>query len=311
MHVPVLAGAAIEWLNIRPDGTYVDCTAGAGGHASLIAQRIQKGRLIALDRDPAAVQLARQRLASYATATVVHRNYAELGELLGELGIESVDGVLIDAGFSSVQLDDPARGLSFQNEGPLDMRMDTTQGPSAAEYLAEVTKSELIHVLRTYGDVRAPGRIADAILRRRDAGQLETTPHLAQAVHDALPFVKGMPEETRTVFQAIRIAVNDELRCLESGLNGALSALAPGGRLVVITFHSGEDRIAKNVLRQASRPHRHLHPDGRVKEVSPPTVKLLTRKPISADEEEVRRNPRAHSAKLRAVEGLHSPGGTD
>lgn len=309
MHVPVLAGAAIEWLNIRPGGTYVDCTVGAAGHASLIAQRLQNGRLLALDRDPDAVEFARQRLASFSNAVVIQRNYADLLGVLTELGIERVDGVLLDAGLSSTQLDDPARGMSFQLEGPLDMRMDTTQGLTAAQYLAKVEQPELIRVLRTYGDIRAAGRIADAIIHRRVQGTLRSTRDLAECVHEALHFVKGVPEETRTVFQSIRIAVNDELRSLEKGLDGALRALSPGGRLVVITFHSGEDRIAKNVLLTASRPQRLLHPDGRVKEIVPATVRMLTRKPVIPDEDEIRENPRAHSAKLRAVERLADSGG--
>ena len=184
------------------------------------------------------------------------------------------------------------------------MRLDSTQETTAARYLAGVDKQELVRVLRDYGDVRPAKRIADAIVHRRDRGQMNLTSDLADAVSEALDFVHGQPEETRTVFQAIRIAVNDELASLETCLKSAVDALAPEGRLVVLTFHSGEDRIAKNVLRDAARVHRELHPDGRVKHAVPPRVKLLTRKPILPDEEEVRRNPRAHSAKLRAAERI-------
>lgn len=303
-HVPVLADAALSWLRIREDGTYVDCTAGAGGHSALIAERNPRGRLVALDRDPSAVALARQRLEPFPHATVFHRNYAELTEVLAEAGIENVDGILLDAGISSMQLDRPDRGFAFQEEGPLDMRMDPTRGPSAAEFLGRIDEAELARILKEYGDVRPAKRIAAAIVARRRRGGLSTTSDLAGAVAEALPFVRGVPEETRTVFQAVRIAVNDELGGLESCLIQAVDALKPGGRLVAIAFHSGEDRIVKNVLRDASRTQRDLYPDGRVRGVRPPRLKVLTPAPVTPEPEETRRNPRAHSARLRAAERL-------
>lgn len=303
-HVPVLAEAALAWLNVRPDGIYVDCTAGAGGHSAMIAERLTSGRLVALDRDPLAVGMARERLARLPRATVIHRNYGELGDVLHELGIGPVDGVLLDAGLSSMQLDAADRGFTFQANGPLDMRMDTSRGPSAAEYLASVDETELQRVLKDYGDVGPVRRIVAAIVAHRRANALATTQDLVDAVSEALDFVRGVPQETRTVFQAIRIAVNEELRWLESGLTDAISVLAPLGRLVVITFHSGEDRIAKNVLRDASRTQRELHPDGRVRQSFPPLLKILTPKPVLPTDEEVHANPRAHSAKLRAAERI-------
>lgn len=303
-HIPVLAGPAVEWLRIRESGTYVDDTVGLGGHSRLIAQRLTTGRLIALDRDPEAVREARRRLADFPSVTVIHRNYAELGQVLQELDVGFVDGVLLDAGFSSAQLDSASRGFSFQEEGPLDMRLDITQPMTAADYLARVSAEELARVLKTCGDVRPARRIAESIIKRRRIKALHTTKDLAEAVAEALPFVTRTPEETRTVFQAIRIAVNDELRFLEIGLEQAIASLAPEGRLVVIGFHSGEDRIIKNVLKGYSSRHNVLYPDGRLKEVVPPTIKLLTPKPIRPDAEETRLNPRAHSAKLRAAEKL-------
>lgn len=305
-HVPVLASAAIDWLRVREDGTYVDCTAGAGGHASLIAERNPRGRLIALDRDPVAVERARARLAAYPHAKVIHSNYAALTQVLSNEGIERVDGVLIDAGLSSIQLNTPGRGFAFQEEGPLDMRMDTSRGPTAAEFLAGQDEESLARILKEYGDVRPARRIAGAIASRTARGAMETTRDLVEAVSEALPFVKGVPEETRTVFQAIRIAVNDELKGLEEALHGAVEILAPGGRLVVISFHSGEDRIAKNVLRDEARVRRELHPDGRVKQTHPPRLKVLTPGTVTPDAEEVRANPRSHSARLRAAERLES-----
>ena len=302
-HVPVLSRAAIAWLRVREDGVYVDCTAGAGGHAFLIASALREGRLIALDRDPAAVEVARARLAGLR-AEVFHRNYGQLAEVLGELGIAKVDGVLCDAGLSSMQLDDAGRGFTFQENGPLDMRMDTTQGTTAERFLAEVDERELVRILKTYGDIRPARRIASAIVARRKRGHLHTTGHLAGAVSEALDFVQGVPRETRTVFQAIRMAVNDETGWLEEGLRQAVDVLAPGGRLVAVSFHSGEDRIIKNVLRETSRMRRELHADGRVRACVPARMKVLTPKPIQPDEEEIRANPRCHSAKLRAAERL-------
>jgi 16S rRNA (cytosine1402-N4)-methyltransferase len=307
MHVPVLAAEVLHWLNLKSDGIYVDCTAGAGGHAALIAERIPRGRLVALDRDPTAADLARTRLAEYPGAEVVHANYARLGEVLSERGLDAVDGVLLDAGLSSMQIDTAERGFSFQEEGPLDMRMDTSQGPTAAEYLAMVDEAELARVLKEYGDVGPSRRIASAIVARRRRGQMQTTRDLAEAVGEALSFVRGTPEETRTVFQAVRMAVNDELLSLARGLEQAVAALRPGGRLVVIAFHSGEDRVVKNVLRDGARVRRELHPDGRVRAVHPPLLRILTPKPVTPTADEVRSNPRAHSARLRAAERLGEP----
>lgn len=301
-HIPVMAGAALEWLRVREDGTYVDCTAGAGGHSERIAERLTTGRVVALDRDPAAVALSRKRLARFPRVTVVHRNYGELAAALADLEIPHVDGVLLDAGLSSVQLDDPERGFSFQQEGTLDMRMDTTQDMDAARFLASADERTLVAALRDFGDVGPARRIAKAIVRRRAQGAMRTTGDLKRAVCEALHFVHGTPDEVRTVFQAVRMAVNKELKWLEAGLRQAIEVLAPGGRLVVIAFHSGEDRIVKNVMRDASRPSRELFPDGRVKAVTPPMLTLLTRKPVQPSAEEVRDNPRAKSALLRAAE---------
>ncbi len=304
-HVPVLAGPALQYLQVLADGIYVDCTAGAGGHSALIAARLgERGTLIALDRDPAAVELTRERLRPYPQAQVVRGNYRDLAATLSERGIAELDGVLIDAGVSSMQLDDPERGFSFQETGPLDMRMDPAAGLSAAEYLERVEESELARVLREYGDLKRAKTIAKALCRRRETLPFKTTSDLADAVADVFDFVQGTPEETRTVFQAIRIAVNEELEGLESGLHQAIGLLRAGGRVVCITFHSGEDRIAKNVLRAAAQKRRLLHPDGRVKEVLPAVMKVLTRKPVIPAKDEIRMNSRARSAKLRAAEKL-------
>ena len=299
-----MADAALAGLKIRPEGFYVDCTAGVGGHATLIAERLEGGRLIALDRDPSAVALASSRLAIHDHAQVIHANYGDLDEVLSKLEISAVDGILIDAGVSSMQLDQPERGFSFQGDGPLDMRMDISQGVSARTMLAAYSLDDLTEGLKRYGDVRLAKRIARQILLRRDAGKLETTDDLRSAVCDALDFVHGEPEEIRTVFQAIRIMVNQELDNLEQGMQAAIKRLNVGGRLVVLSFHSGEDRVVKQIMQTYSRKRQHLHPDGRVKSESTPILKRITRKPMMPDEEEVRRNPRAKSVKMRIAEKL-------
>ena len=303
-HIPVMANEALRWLNIRPDGLYVDGTAGAGGHAARIAERLETGKLIALDRDKTAVAIAGERLKPFPQACVVHANYCELNQVLHDAGLGRVDGVLIDAGLSSMQIDRPERGFSFQEDGPLDMRMDPGGGPSAAEWLAAVTEDTLAAALRDFGDVAPARRVARAILDRQRAGRMTRTTDLADAVRQALDFVRGDPAEVRTVFQAVRIAVNQELECLRRGLEAAVEALRPGGRLVVISFHSGEDRVVKDTLRQWSRTARELTRDGRVRAVRAPRLRLLAPGPILPSEEETRANPRAKSAKMRVAERL-------
>ena len=309
MHIPVLAGPALELLGARPRGVYVDCTAGAGGHSALILERLAPERLIALDRDGAAVDALRSHFGGDPRVTVLHENYGQLKAALAGVGCAKADGVLLDAGLSSVQLDDPARGFSFQADGPLDMRMDRGEGEDAAVFLTRTSVEALTQILREYGDVRPARRIAKAIVAAARAGTLNTSGDLAKTIGEALDVTHKAPEETRTVFQAIRIAVNDELTHLETGLRQAVDVLVPGGRLVVITFHSGEDRVAKTVLREAARPRIERHPDGRDRSRRPPLVKLLTARPVTPDATEARANPRAQSAKLRAVERLPTSGG--
>ena len=303
-HIPVMAEEAMHWLAVRPDGIYVDGTAGAGGHSALIAAQLKDGLLLALDRDPAAVAMASERLAPFPQARVRRANYADLAAPLAELGRGLADGILIDAGCSSMQIDDAARGFSFQEDGPLDMRMSPDTGESAAERLRRLPAGEIETLLRTYGDVGPAGRIAASIKEFARTGRLETTKDLVKAVQAALPFISKVPDEVRTVFQAVRIAVNDELGALHNGIAAAIDCLNPGGRLVVIAFHSGEDRVVKQAMRAASRRVRTLAPDGRVQSVAPPRLTILTPGPVAADAGECLRNPRAKSAKLRAAEKL-------
>lgn len=302
LHIPVMAEEALHWLSVRPEGMYVDGTAGAGGHASLIAAHLTGGRLLALDRDPSAVAIAGERLREFPCATVHHANYAEMASVLAEAGIPGVDGVLIDAGCSSMQIDTAGRGFSFQEDGPLDMRMNPEAGEAAATLLRRWSREEIESILRDYGDVGPAGRIATAIKEAAHGGRLETTHELVAAVKAALPFLSETPDEVRTVFQAIRIAVNDELSGLRRGVESAIECLNPGGRLVVISFHSGEDRIVKQAMRDASRKRHTLHPDGRVKATEAARLKVLTPGPVEAGPVECARNPRAKSARLRAGE---------
>ncbi len=303
-HIPVMLQESVDLLRLRGDGVYVDATVGAGGHAEHIAARLTSGRLIGLDRDPTALVLARQRLAPYACVSLHQANYSELRSVLDACGVDAVDGVLIDAGVSSMQLDTADRGFSFQLDGPLDMRMDTTASVDAAAWLARASREELESALRRYGDVGPVGRIAKAILARRDANRLKRTSDLAAAVAEALPFVSSTPDEVRTVFQAVRMAVNEELKHLELGLRQAAQALAPGGRLAAIAFHSGEDRVVKQVFRDLTRPQTRLLPDGRVLEREAPLLRLVLTKPLTPSASEILLNPRAKSAKLRVVERM-------
>ncbi len=302
-----MADEALALLRVHSDGVYVDLTVGAGGHAERIAACLTTGRLIGLDRDAEAVALAQKRLASHAVARIFHANYSALDAVLSECDVKTVDGVLLDAGVSSMQLDTPSRGFSFQLDGPLDMRMDTRDATDAAGWLRQASQSEIARVLREYGDIGPAGRIARAIVARRAANRLERTGDLADAVAEALDFVSTRPEELRTVFQAIRMAVNEELNHLGQGLTLAARHLAPGGRLVVISFHSGEDRVVKRLFQQWSRTTVHLRPDGRLLRKEAPHMRLLTRKPMTPQAEEIRANPRAKSARIRVLERLSSP----
>ena len=303
-HVPVMAEEVIDLLRIHEDGVYVDATGGAGGHAVRIASRLRQGCLFVIDRDPEAVTMLRDRLSGYSCVRVLQGNYSEMDTLLAGAGTKSVDGVLFDLGVSSMQLDTPERGFSFQSDGPLDMRMDTTEALDAAHWLARASRDEITQALRDYGDVGPVGRIVNKIVARREGNHLQRTSDLTAAVTEALDFVSAMPVEVRTVFQAVRMAVNEELKHLDGGLRRAVSLLAPAGRIVVITFHSGEDRVVKQVFRGWTRPENVLSPDGRILERRVPTMKQVVKKPLLPSIEEVARNSRAKSAKVRAVERI-------
>jgi 16S rRNA (cytosine1402-N4)-methyltransferase len=281
MHVPVLAHATLEAMAIQPAGTYVDATFGAGGHAALILQALgPAGRLVAFDLDPSAAEHA----LDDPRFTLVQANFRELMARLGELGIASVDGVLFDLGVSSMQLDEGERGFSFRTTAPLDMRMDPTSGTTAADWLAQNDERTIANAIYAYGEERASRRIARAIVARREEGRpVRDTEELAALVARVVPRTGRIHPATRT-FQALRIAVNDELGALHAGLDAALELTAIGGRVAAISFHSLEDRIVKHTFRDD------------------PRALSLVRKPIVADDDEVATNPRARSAKLRVAE---------
>jgi 16S rRNA (cytosine1402-N4)-methyltransferase len=288
-HVPVLAAEVLNFLALQPGQLIVDATVGAGGHARLLAERLgPAGHLIGLDRDEGMLALARPRLAqSGCHVSLVQENFERLREVLDHLGIAAVDGVLADLGICSDQLDDPERGFTFQQPGPLDMRMDATAGETAAGLLRRLSERDLADLFWKYGEERLSRRIARRIVETRRREPLETTEQLAQLVRRCVPRPRGRQIDPATrVFQALRIAVNDELGALDRFLEKLPGCLKPGGRVVMISFHSLEDRRVK----QAFRDRRHWQ--------------VLTKKPIQAGEEELRQNPRARSAKLRAANRL-------
>jgi 16S rRNA (cytosine1402-N4)-methyltransferase len=299
-HLPVLLEETMAWLSPRPGGSYCDGTVGLGGHARAILERSSPdGRLIGLDRDPDALAAARTRLEPFGDrVTLVHARFSEARSVLERLGMIPIDGFLVDLGVSSPQLDRPERGFSFRNDGPLDMRMDPTQGETAAELLRRVDEEELTRIIRDYGEERHAARVARAIVDARRSEPLETTGKLAALVARAVPGREpGKNPATRT-FQALRIAVNQELEQLEQFLEVVADCLRPGGRLCVIAFHSLEDRIVKQRLRaMAGRG------PGGVK-TGTPRLRLLTKHVVVAERAEQVRNPRSRSAHLRAAEKL-------
>src|SRR5919106_1760905 len=300
MHEPVLAREAIEALAVRPDGIYVDGTFGRGGHSRLILERLgSSGRLIALDRDPQAAEAA--RAISDPRFTFFRAKFSELSMVPA-----GVQGMLFDLGASSPQLDDPARGFSFRHDGPLDMRMDPEAGMSAAEWLAQAEEQEIRGVIRDYGEERFAKQIAAAIVAARRSSPIVRTRQLADLVAQAVRTREpGQDPATRT-FQALRIHVNRELEEVSLMLPRALSRLAAGGRLAVISFHSLEDRIVKRFFQEAARPHVPARLPLRASEMPQPLVKMVGRA-VRPTEQETTRNPRARSATLRVAERTAVP----
>jgi len=302
-HHPVLLDESLAALNIRPDGVYIDATFGRGGHSAAILERLgEKGCLLGLDQDLEAIAFAEKQFANESRLIMAHCNFSQVNDVIEKHGLTGkVDGVLMDLGVSSPQLDDAERGFSFLRSGPLDMRMDTSQGESAAQWLARVEQYDLRNVLKWYGEERFAKRIATAIVEAREDRLISTTGELAQIVSDAIPVKEKHKHPATRSFQAIRIFVNQELKVLEEGLENALSVLASGGRLAVISFHSLEDRIVKRFMRdRSSRPK--LPAGLPVMETDIKVPYRLIGKPVVAGKMELEQNPRARSARLRVLE---------
>ena len=306
-HAPVLLHECIDALAIRPDGIYVDGTLGRAGHSREIAARLTTGRLICIDRDQAALDAAPGRLGELIDrVTLVRGNFSDLTRILDELSIPGVDGMLFDLGVSSPQLDDPTRGFSYMHDAPLDMRMDQSAPLTARDVVNEWDQEELKRILWRYGEERYSGLIAAAIVRTREVKPIETTFELVDVIRSAMPkaALREKQHPAKRSFQAIRIAVNDELTAVERMLQSAVPRLNPGGRLAVISFHSLEDRIVKTTMADFAKgctcpPDFPVCVCGKT-----PDIKLVTRKPIVSGEEELEINPRARSAKLRVAEKL-------
>lgn len=303
-HVPVLLEQCIEGLAIDPAGTYLDGTAGGAGHSREIAKRLTTGRLISLDQDPDAIQTATERLQGLP-AQVVQVNFRQAKQALAQLGIQQINGALLDLGVSSHQLDDGDRGFSYHMDAPLDMRMSQS-GQTAADLVAVLSREELARILRDYGEEPYAWQIAGRIVKEREQKPILTTLQLAELVASAVPPAERRKSKNpaRRTFQALRIAVNSELDALNEGMDGIFDCLAPGGRFCIITFHSLEDRLVKNKFRRWATactcpPEYPVCLCG-----GKPKAKLVTRKPIEADSTELENNRRSRSAKLRVLEKL-------
>ena len=306
-HRPVLLAECLEALDIKPGGTYVDGTLGRAGHARAVLERLEGGRLIGIDRDRTAIEAARERLAPFGDRfTAVHGDFRDLEAILRTLGVEGVDGMLFDLGVSSPQLDEPRRGFSYMHDAPLDMRMDESAPLSAWDVVNTWSGEELRRILYEYGEERYAPRIARAIVRRREEQTVETTGELVEVIRSAMPgaALREKQHPAKRSFQAIRIAVNDELTAAEKVVAQAVNRLGPGGRLCIITFHSLEDRIVKlgygALAKGCTGP-----PDFPVCVCGKkPEIELVNRKPILPTEKELEENPRSRSAKLRIAEKL-------
>lgn len=304
-HKSVLLAESIRGLNIRADGTYVDCTLGGGGHSAEILNHLTTGRLIAIDQDQEALAAASRRLADHSNVTFVHSNFEALAAILDEHAPEGVDGILMDLGVSSYQLDNPERGFSYMSDAPLDMRMDQAAEVTAHDIINGYSEAELYRIIREYGEERFASRIARNIVRAREEGEIRSTFELNELIKRSIPAKdrRTGPHPSKRTFQAIRIEVNRELTILRKTIEGGIARLRPGGRFAIITFHSLEDRIVKTVFREQADPctcPSHLPcVCGKT-----PVVTLVSRKAIEPGHEELAENPRARSAKLRLCEKI-------
>ncbi|TFE00238.1 16S rRNA (cytosine(1402)-N(4))-methyltransferase RsmH [Jeotgalibacillus salarius] len=305
-HTTVLLKETVDGLNIKTDGIYVDCTLGGAGHSEyLLSQLSSKGHLYCFDQDETAIEHAKEKLKSYeGQVTFIQSNFRHLKSELNERGVEKVDGILYDLGVSSPQLDTPERGFSYHHDAPLDMRMDQSSSLTAKEVVNQWSYSDLLRIFFRYGEEKFSKQIARKIEAAREQRTIETTAELVELIKDGIPAPArrkgGHP--AKRIFQAIRIAVNDELGVIEESLEQAMEMLNPGGRISVITFHSLEDRICKTMFKEASKGPELPHGLPVIPEGYEPEMKLITRKPITASEEELEHNNRSRSAKLRIIE---------
>ena len=295
VHIPVLAEEICDWLEPKPGGVYVDCTLGIGGTSLKILEKSGKNaHIICLDRDPEALALAKENLAQYGSfVNIFNGNYSHIVDFVHQAGFEKVDGVVFDLGVSSLQLDKAERGFSFSSDGPLDMRMNQTQGPRAADLVNCLPEKELADLFFVCGEERFSRRIARAIVQSRESFALDTTQALVAVIKGAVPqaYRRGRIHCATRTFQALRIRVNQELDLLQPALQDAVSLLKEGGRLCVVAFHSLEDRIVKHTFRALAKSEF-------------PTITILTKRPVTAGEDEIQQNPRARSAKLRVIQRL-------
>ncbi len=306
-HTTVLLNEAVEGLDIKPDGVYVDCTLGGAGHSALIASKLTTGKLYSFDQDENAIAAAKERLTPYQENVVlIKSNFRYIKDELYERGIQKVDGILFDLGVSSPQLDEGERGFSYQYDAPLDMRMDQSHPLSAKEVLNEWSEEEIANVIFRYGEEKFSRKIARNIVKHRTVKEIETTGEFVEIIKEAIPAAarRTGPHPAKRTFQAIRIAVNDELNVFEQTLHDAIELLNPNGRVSVITFHSLEDRICKTIYQEYAKgcicpPDFPICSCGNT-----PSIKIITRKPTLPSDKELEENPRARSAKLRIAEKL-------
>ena len=306
-HVSVLLNECLEGLNIKPDGKYVDCTLGGAGHSSQILKRLSKdGLLIGIDQDKDALKAAGERLKNFENKVLVHNNFYNIGEIIDDLNVGNVDGILMDLGVSSYQLDEGERGFSYMKDAPLDMRMNRENDFSAYDVINTYSEEELYKVIKDYGEEKFAKRIASFIVEKRESKPIETTFELVDIIKSAIPAKarREGPHPAKRTFQAIRIEVNGELRILNKAIEDGVNRLNKGGRMAIITFHSLEDRIVKLKFRDLANPCTCPKEFPICVCGKEPLVKLVSRKAIEPSKEEVLENPRSRSAKLRVIEKL-------
>jgi len=305
-HYSVMLNECIEGLNIKSDGIYVDGTLGGAGHSSEILKRLSNGKLIGIDQDIEALEYSKRKLSNYNNVIFVHDNFSNIKSILNELEIDKVDGVLLDLGVSSYQLDNPERGFSYMHNARLDMRMNKDNSITAWDVVNKYSKEELTRIIKEYGEEKFASKIADLIVKRRKVKPIDTTFELVDIIKDAIPARarrEGGHPAKRT-FQAIRIEVNQELQILEKAINDCIDVLKPGGRICIITFHSLEDRIVKNVFKERENPCSCSKDLPFCVCGKKPELKVITKKPVLPSEKELLENSRSKSAKLRIAEKL-------